>query len=51
MATAKKTLSVSNIILIFSHDIYLVYHTLFQKIEKYIFHNINHTIFIPILDT
>ena len=36
MATAKKTLSVSNIVLIFSHDIYLVYHTLFQKIEKYI---------------
>ena len=37
MATAKQTLLVSNIILIFSHNIYLVSPTLFQKkIEKYI---------------
>ena len=56
MATAKQTLSVSNIILIFSHNIYLVCPTLFQKkkleIYKYIFHNIKHIIFILlILDT
>ena len=37
MATAKQTLLVSNIILISSHNIYLVSPTLFQKkIEKYI---------------
>ena len=37
MATAKQTLSVSNIILISSHNIYLVSPTLFQKkIEKYV---------------
>ena len=37
MATAKQTLSVSDIILFFSHNIYLVCPTLFQKqIEKYV---------------
>ena len=37
MATAKQTLSVSNILFISSHNIYLVSPTFFQKkIEKYV---------------